>query len=81
MRRTATIIIKWEWLILLLILPLFLFPTGWRSLILLIIPLLWILRKFAFGYFFPHTPYDVTLLLLVMGALSLASRSTVRRRG
>ena len=69
MRRAAVTIIKWEWLILLLLLPLLMFPTGWRGLLLLAIPFLWLLRKVATGYFIPHTPYDVTLLILITAVL------------
>ena len=74
MRRLARIIINWEWLILLLLLPLLLFPTGWRGLILMIIPLLWIIRKIANGHFVPPTPYDSAVLLLMATVLiSLAA--------
>ncbi len=69
MRHAAATIIKWEWLILLLLLPLMLFPTGWRGLLLLAVPLLWLFRKIATGYFVPHTPYDVTLLILIAALL------------
>lgn len=74
MGSAAKTISRWEWLILLLLLPLFLFPTGWRGLVLLIIPILWLLRKIATGYFIPHTPYDATLLALAVALLiSLAA--------
>ena len=61
MRRAAAFIISWEWLILLIFLPLLLFPTGWRSLLLLIVPLLWLTRKLATGQFVPPTPFDGVL--------------------
>lgn len=60
-----------EWIILLFLSPLFLFPTGHLGLALLLIPFFWLLRKLEFGWFFPATPYDLAiLLLLVMTALS-----------
>jgi putative inorganic carbon (HCO3(-)) transporter len=73
-RRLAGIIINWEWLILLLLLPVLLFPTGWRGLILMIIPMLWIMRKIANGYFVPPTAYDTAVLLMMATVLiSLAA--------
>ncbi|NCF66786.1 MAG: hypothetical protein GWP61_12485 [Chloroflexi bacterium] len=74
MRRLARIVINWEWLFLLLLLPILLFPTGWRGLVLLIIPLLWILRKFAIGHFVPPTPFDTAVLVMMATILiSLAA--------
>jgi putative inorganic carbon (HCO3(-)) transporter len=74
MRRLAGIVIGWEWLILLVLLPVLLFPTGWRGLVLLIIPLLWIIRKIANGYFVPPTPYDAAVSLMMATVLiSLAA--------
>ena len=74
MRRTAEIALQWEWLILFFILPILFFPIGWRALFLLVIPLLWLLRKIAIGYFFPPTPYDASLLILGLALLvSLAA--------
>ncbi len=66
-------IIHWEWLILLLVLPLLMFPSGGRGLALLVIPLLWLFRWVGFGRFFPRTPLDVALfffLLMVLVSLS-----------
>lgn len=74
MGRVAEILTRWEWLILLLSAPILFFPTGWRGLFLLVIPLLWLMRKIARGYFFPHTPYDVSLLAMITALLiSLAA--------
>ena len=65
-------VIVFEWLILLLALPLFLFPTPIRSLILFILPLLWMIRKVAHGIFVPSTPLDWPLFgLLLMVLVSL----------
>ncbi len=69
MQRVAKTVTRWEWLILLLISPLLFFPTGWRGLFLLVIPVLWLTRKFAYGYFLPHTTYDLALLGLAIALL------------
>lgn len=65
MRNVARIISRWEWIILLLLLPLFMFPEGTRGLVLLVIPILWLIRLFAGERLVPATPYNVALLLLV----------------
>lgn len=70
MRRIATLIARWEWLLMLLIVPPLLFPGGWRGLFLLVIPLLWINRRIATGHFFPRTPFDVALLALLITVLT-----------
>jgi putative inorganic carbon (HCO3(-)) transporter len=41
------------------------FPQGPRRFVILIIPLFWLLRKAVAGRFFPATPYNGALLLLV----------------
>lgn len=56
---------RWEWLILLCLLPLFMFPAGLRWLVVLIIPLFWLTRKAVTGRFYPATPYNGALLLLL----------------
>jgi hypothetical protein len=71
MRRAIEVIIRWEWLILLALSPLFLFPNGPRGLIIIVIPILWLLRKWVAGYFLPPTPYNIAILLL-MAALGLS---------
>ena len=74
MRRAAKFITDWEWLILLFLIPLLLFPTGWRGLLLLIIPLLWVIRKAATGHFVPPTPLDISIFLMLIALLlSLAA--------
>lgn len=62
-------ILSIEWLLLLFILPLALFPTPPRALVLLVIPLLWLARKVGYGRFFTPTPLDWPvwgLLLMTM---------------
>lgn len=56
---------RWEWLILLFLLPLFMFPVGAGGFVLLAIPAFWIIRKVVTGRFYPSTPYNGALLLLV----------------
>ncbi len=70
--RFCQLLITFEWLFLLLILPLALFPTPVRALALLLIPALWLARKIGYGRFVPLTPVDWPLLgLLLMVLVSL----------
>ena len=69
MRRLLTAITSVEWLILLCVLPLILFPNPQRSLVLLIIPLLWLVRKEVDGRFLPTTHLNTSLLLLSLTLL------------
>ena len=63
---------QWEWVILLILLPLFMFPEGLRSLVLLVIPMFWGLRLLAGERLVPTTPYNGSLLvLLVMVGIGL----------
>jgi putative inorganic carbon (HCO3(-)) transporter len=65
----------WNWISLFLLLmaaPLLLFLGGWRSLTLLVLPVIWIGNRIATGHFVPRTPYDGAILcLLVMVLVSL----------
>jgi putative inorganic carbon (hco3(-)) transporter len=65
----------WSWgslFVLLLVAPLLLFPSGWRSLALLVLPLVWIGNRILMGHFVPRTPYDgVMVCLLAMVLVSL----------
>ncbi len=54
----------YELIFYLLLLPFALFPSPARLPALLIIPLLWLANKIGNGRFFPHTPLNITLLLL-----------------
>lgn len=65
MFRVIREISQWEWLVLLLLLPMFLFPQESRAVMLLILPVFLVFRRVAFGYFFPSTPYNATILLLL----------------
>jgi putative inorganic carbon (HCO3(-)) transporter len=64
MRRLFQIVTTWEWLFLLMLLPLLLFSTAAWALCILLIPVFWLIRKFATGRFFPATPYNISLLFL-----------------
>lgn len=69
MNRVASSIRRWQWLLLLLLLPILLFPTGLRSLFLLALPVLAMARWIDTRRFFPHTPYNVALLVMMFMAL------------
>lgn len=74
MLNAIRLISRWEWLILLGLLPLFLFPDGTRALVALVIPLFWIGRKISTGHFFPATPFNLALLLItVMAGVSIVA--------
>lgn len=62
-------ILRWEWLLYLLLFLLLLLHPGLHSLVLLLIPLLWLVRKISAGHFFPRTPLDVTILALSIALL------------
>jgi putative inorganic carbon (hco3(-)) transporter len=61
--------LRWEWLWLLLLLPFLLFPNGPQALLLLVVPLLWLLRRVAAGYFVPPTPYNGAIALIMLMVL------------
>lgn len=74
MLKSLRLMSQWEWVILLLLLPLFMFPQGARALVLLAIPLLLLVRKQAFGSFIPSTPYNLGIMMMVaMIGLSLVT--------
>ncbi len=64
MSRIFQLINRWEWLLYLFLLLLVVFPSGLHSLALLLIPLLWLVRKISTGHFFPPTPLDVSVFVL-----------------
>lgn len=71
MRHTIRRLLRWEWAILLVLLPIFLFPQGYRSALLFLIPMLWGLRRWAEGHAFPPTPYNIAIAIL-LGMLCLS---------
>lgn len=66
MQRLGRWIVLWQWGFLLLMTPLLLFPSGYRGLVLLAIPLFWLVRKLAYGKFFATSPYDLAVICLLM---------------
>ncbi|MCB8921816.1 MAG: O-antigen ligase family protein [Ardenticatenaceae bacterium] len=68
-KRALYRVAAWEWVWYLLLLPALLFPSGWRSLALLGIPLLWLLRWLATRQFLPRTAFNGAILLMAVMAL------------
>ncbi len=68
LKQSVRFVVHWEWVWLLCLLPFLLFPNGLQALLLLLIPLLWLLRRSATGHFVPLTPYNgaITLLMLMV---------------
>jgi putative inorganic carbon (HCO3(-)) transporter len=66
---------RWSWIGLLALIgaaPLLLFPGGWRTLALIVLPVIWIGNRLVTGHFVTRTPYDLIMLgLLVMVLISL----------
>ncbi len=73
MHKLAQSLLRWEWVLLLLLLvPVALLPWGYAAASLAVVPLLWLVRKVATGRFLTPTPYDLALLALLLTiALSL----------
>jgi putative inorganic carbon (HCO3(-)) transporter len=67
--RFCRLIVSWEWVWLLLVLPAVLFPTPTRALVLIVMPLLWLARRVATGRFVPPTPLNSTILLFLFMVL------------
>lgn len=67
--RLCRAIVAYEWVFLFAILPLLLFPNPARSPLLLLIPLLWLLRKLGHARVVPSTPLDWPILLLLVALL------------
>jgi putative inorganic carbon (HCO3(-)) transporter len=64
--RTLAFLVSLDWLFLVLIMPVVLFPRPVTSPVLLLIPLFWWLRRLAYGYFIPSTPLDWPLFLILL---------------
>ena len=69
MRQMLLAITTWEWLLLLLLLPLLFIPNPIGAFSLLALPLLWLVRKISTGHFFPPTPYNAAILALALALL------------
>lgn len=71
-RRISLTVVSLEWLFLTLTLPAILLITPAWTPVLLILPLLWSIRRFATGHFLHSTPLDLPLfIILVMVLVSL----------
>lgn len=68
-QRIGAQIVLFEWLILIALLPVVLFPTADNIFSLLLIPCLWVVRKLTTGHFVVPTPLDTSLLLLLLTLL------------
>jgi putative inorganic carbon (HCO3(-)) transporter len=68
-KSTASFLVRFEWLLLLLAAPLLLFPGPRRSLALLVVPLLWLSRRITRGRFVEGTPLNAPIALLALAAL------------
>jgi putative inorganic carbon (HCO3(-)) transporter len=59
--------------------PWLLFPDDQRAFMLIVLPVIWLLNRVFLGHFMPRTPYDLTILvLLVMVLLSVYATYDVR---
>jgi putative inorganic carbon (HCO3(-)) transporter len=65
----ALVLSRYEWLFLLVVAPLLLFPSPARTPALLAIPTLWICRRVALGHLVPRTPLDAPLVLMTLMVL------------
>ncbi len=82
MRNFAQTLLRWEWLVLLLLIPVTLLPFGRWDALLAVIPLFWLLRRAATGRWVTPTPYDLAIvLLLVMLGLSLTVTADISVSG
>lgn len=68
-RAIAKKIDRWNWIILILSSPFYLFPGSWKNLALLIIPLLWLNALIAGKNPLPNTPLNLSILILAMMVL------------
>lgn len=57
---------SWQWLLLVCLLPVIWFPVGWQSLALLLLPALFLIHRATHQQFFPPTPLDINLLILLL---------------
>lgn len=72
--RFCRTVADWEWMFLALMLPFVLAATPQRAMVLLLIPLLWLVRKVGYGRFFEKTPVDWSVWgLAAMVVVSLAA--------
>ena len=68
-KQYIEVLIQYDWVVLVAIAPFVLFISPTWTPILLIIPLLWLLRKMTKGHFITQTPIDLSLLVLLLMVL------------
>jgi len=68
-RFVTEFVTRYEWVVLGLMMPLVLFPSPERALVLLLIPVLWLVRWVATGHFVPPTPLNGSLFGLLLMVL------------
>lgn len=65
-RVAVTSVAIWEWIVLLLLLPVALFPIGPQSFLLLLIPFFWLLHYRVGERLIPNTPYNLGLAIMAI---------------
>jgi O-antigen ligase len=74
MRSLLKSFVRWEWVLLLLLMPVLFMSVRVQAALILLLGVLWLVRKAVSGRLVPRTPFDVSLLALGGGlALSLAA--------
>ena len=57
---------NWQWVIFLVSTPFFLFPGSWKSIVLLVVPILWILSLLIGRKPIPSTPLNLPILIICL---------------
>jgi hypothetical protein len=68
-KRFCRLIADYEWFFMLALLPLAMYPSPTRVVALVLIPILWAIRKMGYGRFLPPTPLTTSLALLLLAVL------------
>ena len=68
-KRFCRNVANYEWLFMLALLPFAMFPSPTRVVALILIPVLWGMRKIGYGRFLPQTPLTISLTLLLLTVL------------
>jgi putative inorganic carbon (HCO3(-)) transporter len=68
-RKMAAFVDRWQWAILLLASPWLLFPKPERSLVILVVPALWIIAGLAGRGLLPSTPLNGSLIVMALMVL------------
>ncbi len=67
--KVAAFVDGWHWLLIILATPFLLFPSTTSSLVLLIVPIVWVAAWITRSEFLPRTPLNVILLVLCLTVL------------